>query len=150
MTGTNMVHILYKGMAPALTDVIGGQTQFIFGTMLAATPHVKSGRLHALGVSSAKRSAALPELPTIAEAGVPGYSATSWSAAFTPTGVPRPIQEKLNADIVKALHTRDMRERLVADGAEAVGGSAAELAAYLRSEIVKWAKVVKAANVRPE
>jgi len=150
MTGTNMVHILYKGMAPALTDVIGGQTQFIFGTILPTSPHARSGRLRALGVSSLKRSSALPDLPTIAEAGVPGYSSTSWSGVFTPTGVPRAIQEKYHSAIVRAVQSVEVRERLAADGAEPVGGSPKELAELLRGDIVKWAKVVKAANLQPQ
>jgi len=149
MSKTNAVHILYKGMAPALTDLVAGQTQFIFGTTLTTVPLVKNGRLRALGVTSVKRSTALPALPTIAEAGLPGYSATSWTGAYTPAGVPRAIQARLNTDIVKALQTPDVRERLAADGAEPVGSSAPELAAFVKSEMAKWAQVVKAANLRP-
>jgi tripartite-type tricarboxylate transporter receptor subunit TctC len=147
MSGTNLTHISYKGMGPAITDLLGAQTQFIFATILPITPHVRSGRLRALGVSSEKRSAILPDLPTIAEAGLPGYHAISWTGMFVPTGVPRAIAEKLNADVVKIIHQTDTRERLASDGAEPAGTSAREFDAFIRSEIAKWAKVIRAAKI---
>lgn len=148
MTGTNLTHIAYKGMGPALTDLLGGQTQFVFASILPVTPHVRAGRLRALGVTTDKRSAILPDLPTIAEAGVPGYHTTSWTGLFVPTGVPRAIAEKLNTDVVKIIQQSDTRERLAHDGAEPAGTSAKEFDAFVRNEIAKWAKVIRAANIR--
>ena len=150
MSGTSAVHVPYKGTALALADVIGGQIQFIFGTILATAPHVKAGRLRGIGVSSPKRAATLPEMPTITESGVPGYSATSWAAVYAPAGVPHAVLNKLNTDVVEAVRSDEVRERLAADGAEPVGSSARDLAAFVRSEIAKWATVVKAANLHPE
>jgi len=150
MSGTDVVHVPYKGSGPALSDLVSGQIQFILGTILSTLPQVRAGRLRALGVSSMKRTAVLPEVPTIAEAGVPGYSATSWNGVLVPARVPQPILRKLNADIVKVLQSAEVRERLAGDGAEPVGSSAQEFSAFIRSEIAKWAKVVKAANLRAE
>ncbi len=147
MSGTQMTHISYKGMGPAITDLLGGQTQFIFATILPITPHVRSGRLRALGVSSEKRSSILPDLPAIAEAGLPGYHTISWTGMFVPTGVPHAIREKLNAEVVKIIHQADTRKRLASDGAEPAGTSAREFDAFVRSEIAKWAKVIRAAKI---
>jgi tripartite-type tricarboxylate transporter receptor subunit TctC len=149
-TGTRATHVAYKGTAPALADLIGGQIQFIFGTILATAPHVKSGRLRGLGSSSGKRSSVLPDLPTIAEAGVPGYSATSWTAVYAPAGVPRPVLAKLTTDVIAAVRSPEVRDKLAADGAEPIGSSPKELAAFIRSEIAKWGKVVKATGLRAE
>lgn len=118
-----------------------------YDTILPITPHVRSGRLRALGVSSEKRSSILPDLPTIAEAGVPGYHTISWTGMFVPTGVPHAIIEKLNADVVKIIHQTDTRARLASDGAEPAGTSAKEFDAFIRSEIVKWAKVIRVAKI---
>jgi len=150
MSGTDLVHVPYKGSGPALSDLLGGQIQFIFGTILSTFPHVKAGRLRALGVSGVKRASALPEVPTIAEAGVPGYSAASWNGVLTPAGVPQPILRKLNSDLVKVVNSPEVRERLSGDGGEPVGNSAEEFGAFIRSEIEKWAKVIRAANIRVE
>jgi tripartite-type tricarboxylate transporter receptor subunit TctC len=151
MTHTRPVHISYKGMGPAVTDVIGGQVQFIFGSVLAVVPHVRNGRLHALGVSSEQRSASLPALPTIAEAGVPGYSTISWSGMQAPAGTPDAIVKKVSADVITVIARPDVRERLLADGAEpAAGGSPAQYSQFIRDEIVKWRKVIKAADIRIE
>jgi tripartite-type tricarboxylate transporter receptor subunit TctC len=150
MSGTDLVHVPYRGSGPALADLVGGQIQFILGTILSTLPQVRAGRLRALGVSSVKRSAVIPDVPTIAEAGVPGYSAASWNGVLVPAGVPQPILRKLNADIIKVLQSAEVRERLAGDGAESVGSSAQEFGAFIRSEIEKWAKVVKTANLRPE
>jgi tripartite-type tricarboxylate transporter receptor subunit TctC len=147
-TGAQMTHIPYRGMGPALADLLGAQTQAVFGTILPTLPHVKSGRLRALGVTSAKRSSALPDLPTIAEAGAPGYSATSWTGLYTPAGVPGDIARKIHDDALRALQSGDMRDKLAADGAEPAGGSSAELAALVRQEIAKWGKVIKAAHIQ--
>lgn len=150
MSGTDLVHVPYRGSGPALADLVGGQIQFILGTILSTLPQVRAGRLRALGVSSAKRSSVIPDVPTIAEAGVPGYSAASWNGVLVPAGVPQAIVQKLNADIVQVLQSPEVRERLAGDGGEPVGSSAQEFGAFIRSEIEKWAKVVKAANLRPE
>ena len=147
-TGAQMTHVPYKGMGPALTDLLGAQTQAVFGTILPTLPHVKSGRLRALGVTSVKRSSALPEVPTIAEVAAPGYSATSWTALYTPAGVRGEIVRKINSDALRVLQTSDMRDKLAADGAEPGGGTPTELAAYLRQEIVKWGKVIKTAQIQ--
>ena len=148
MTGTGLTHVAYKGMGPAISDLLGGQTQFVFAAILPVSPHVRSGRLRALAVTTGKRSAALPELPTIHEAGVPGYSANSWSGLFAPAGTPRAIIEKLNTDIVKILRLSDTRERLAADGAEPAGTSIREFETFVRNEIAKWAKVIHTAGIR--
>ena len=148
MTHTRPQHISYKGMGPAVIDVIGGQTQFIFGTVLAVVPHMRSGKLHALGVSSERRSASLPALPTIAEAGVPGYSTVSWSGMHVPAGVPDAIVRKINADVVAVIARADVRERFLSDGAEPAGGSAAEFGRFIEHEIVKWKKVITAAGIK--
>jgi tripartite-type tricarboxylate transporter receptor subunit TctC len=148
MTGINIVHIPYKGAPPAMTDLLAGQVALTFATAPSAVPYVKSGRLLALGVSTAKRVAALPEVPTIAEAGVPGYEAAGWNALVAPTGTPQPVIEKLNAAVIKIVRAPTMSSFLSGQGADPDTGTPAELATYLKSEIVKWAKVVKASGAR--
>jgi tripartite-type tricarboxylate transporter receptor subunit TctC len=148
MTHTRPQHISYKGMGPAVIDVIGGQTQFIFGTVLAVVPHMRSGKLHALGVSSERRSTSLPALPTIAEAGVPGYSTVSWSGMHVPAGVPEAIVKKISTDVLAVLARADVRERFLNDGAEPGGGTPAEFGRFIQNEIVKWKKVITAADIR--
>jgi tripartite-type tricarboxylate transporter receptor subunit TctC len=147
MSGTRLTHISYKGMGPAITDLLGGQTQFVFAAIVPVSPHVRGGRLRALGLTGPKRSPVMPELPTIAEAGVPGYQATSWLGMFAPAGTPRAIIDKVNADVVALLTNAELRERLAADGAEPLGSSAREFDGFIREEIAKWAKVIKAANI---
>ncbi len=147
MTHTRPQHISYKGMGPAVVDTISGQAQFLFGSVLAVMPHIRSGRLRALGVSSEQRSASLPALPTIAEAGVPGYSAVSWCGMFVPAGVTDAIIARLNADINTVIARADVRERLLNDGAEPAGGSPAEFGQFIKDEIVKWRKVIRAADI---
>jgi tripartite-type tricarboxylate transporter receptor subunit TctC len=148
MTHTKPIHISYKGMGPAVIDVIGGQIQFIFGTVLAVVPHVRNGRLRALGVSSERRSESLPNLPTIAEAGVPGYSTVSWTGMHLPAGAPDAIVKTIRSDVMKVIARRDVRERFLNDGAEPAGGSSGEFGQFIRDEIVKWRKVIKAAEIR--
>ncbi len=148
MTHTKPQHISYKGMGPAITDVLGGQTQFIFGTVLPVVPHIRSGRLRALGVTSERRSASLPGVPTIAEAGVPGYSAISWTGMHLPAGVPRFILDKISADVLSVIAQPDVRERFLNDGAEPAGSSPAEFKKFINDEIVKWRKVITAADIR--
>jgi tripartite-type tricarboxylate transporter receptor subunit TctC len=143
MTGASMVGISYKSAAPALTELVAGQTQLMFATALSVMPHIRSSRLRALGVTTAKRMTALPELPTIAEAGVPGFEASTWHGVLVPAGTPAPIIEKLNAEINRALQLPDVRERLSALGAEILGGTPKEFADHIQREIRKWGKVVK-------
>ena len=149
-TDLRLVHIPYKGGPPALTDLIAGQVQLMFETTVGALPHVRSGKLRALAVSTAKRSAAAPELPTVAESGVPGFDATAWIAMFAPAGTPREIVARLNAEINKGLATPEMRDRLIGLGADPVGGTPEEFGATLKGELVKWAKVVKESGAKIE
>lgn len=150
VTGTNMVHVPYKGGAPALTDLIAGQVQFMFPTVLAVAPHMTTGRLRSLAVTSARRSSALPDIPTIAESGVPGFEAVSWNGVMTPAGVPAGIISRLHKDIVQVLQSADVRDKLAADGAEPVGSTPEEFTRMIRQELDKWAKVIKAANIKPD
>jgi len=150
MTQTNMVNVPYKGGAPAMTAMLGGQCQLNFATISTGIPHVRSGKLRALAVTSAKRSVAAPEFPTIAEAGVPGYDHSSWVGLLAPAKTPQPIIARLNAEAVKAAHTQDVKTVLLRDGLEATGTSPAEYAAVIKMEVAKWIKVAKAANIKAE
>ena len=149
-TATDLVHVAYKGSAPALTDLVAGQAQVMFGTMPATLPQVKAGKLRALGVSGARRSAAAPDVPTIAEAGVPGFEVLNWYGIVAPSKTPAEIVQKLNRDLLAALKSPQMIESLHAQGLEAAGGTPERFAAFIKSEIAKYAKVVKAANIRAE
>ena len=149
MTGAKIVHVPYKGGAPALTDLIGGQIQLMFLALPPALPHVKTGKVHAIAVTSEKRAPALPQVPTIAET-VPGYEATNWYGVLAPRATPKSIVEKLNADMVKAVREPDVRRAIENQGAEPVGSTSQEFAEYLRTEIAKWTKVIKQAGVRSE
>lgn len=149
MAGVDMVHVPYKGGGPALIALISGQVQIMFATMPAAMPHVKSGKVRPVAVTTAKRSSAMPELPAIAEAGVAGYEAATWYGLLAPAGTPRAVVGRLHGEVVKILGG-ETRERLGALGFEPVGTTPGEFAAYIKSEIVKWAKVITDANIRPE
>jgi tripartite-type tricarboxylate transporter receptor subunit TctC len=144
----DLIHIPYKGSAPAIQDVMSGQVPMMFDTSVVAGPHIQSGKLRALAVTSGKRAPAFPNVPTVAEAGVPGYELVSWQAIFAPAGTPQPIVDRLYTEIAKILKSPEMQERLASLGMEASGMSPAEFAAFQRSEIEKWARVVKAANVK--
>ena len=150
MTGTRMVHVPYKGSAPALTDLLAGQVTLMFGNMASAMPHVRGGKLRALAVTSAKRSAAAPELPTIAETGLPGYEATSWFALFAPARTPEGIVSKLNAEVNALLKLPDVKERMLGLGADSIALSPRELGAYVETEIVKWDKLIKASGAKAD
>jgi tripartite-type tricarboxylate transporter receptor subunit TctC len=146
----NLIHIPYKGTGPALGDVVGGQVQMMVSTFASALPHVKTGRLRALGVTTAKRSAAAPEVPTLIEAGVPGFEYSTWYGIFFPAKTPRAIVERLNAAALKVLGQDDLRRRFDAQGVEPLGSTPAEFSAYLKSETEKWGKVVKATGAKGE
>jgi tripartite-type tricarboxylate transporter receptor subunit TctC len=150
LTGTKMVHIPYKGMAPAITDLISGQVSLTFGTSLSVVPHVRTGRLRALATTGAQRSTALPELPTVAEAGVPGYEASLWYGFIGPARIPAEIVQRLNAEIVAVLALPDVRERLTGQGVEARSSTAEEFSRLLASDVERWAKVVQRAGIKPE
>ncbi len=146
--GLFMVHVPYKGGPPALTDLIAGQVSVMFETGPGALPHVKTGRLKALAVGSVTRSSAMPNLPTVAESGYPGFDAVAWIGLVAPAGTLQPIINKLNAEVVKALKMPDIRERFLALGADPVGNSPEEFGSYIKSEIAKWGKVVKSSGAK--
>ena len=150
MTGAKIEHIPYKGAAPAVADVMGGHVAMTFVPIAAAVPPVKSGRLRALGITGAVRSPALPVVPTIMEAGVPGYEATSWNALLAPGTTPRDTVLRIHATLTEALRAARVRDILVSAGADAAGSKPEELAGFLRDEMLKWGKVVKAAGISPE
>jgi tripartite-type tricarboxylate transporter receptor subunit TctC len=150
MTGVDLVHVPYKGAQPALTDVIAGQVQVMFATSASVIPFIKAGKLRALAVTTAQRSASVPELPTVAEAGVPGFEAITWHGVVVPAATPAPLIERLNRDIVGVLRMPDLRERLATLGAEVVAGTPHEFTEYIAAEIPKWAKVVRDSGARIE
>ena len=142
MAGLDMVHIPYKGTAPALTELVAGQVDLAFENMPALIPHIQAGRLRALAVTTTKRSAVMPELPTIAEAALPGYDASVWFGVFAPAGTPRPVVDRLHGEILKALQTQDLKSRMVAMGTDVSGMGPDDFSAYVRKEIPKWANLV--------
>ena len=148
MAGVDMTHVPYKGSAPALTDLIGGQVQVMFDNLPSSLPQIKAGKLRAIAVTSTQRAPALPDVPTIAESGLPGFEATSWFGVVAPAGTPPAIVARLNADVNQWLQTPDAKEKLLAQGAAAAGGSPEQFAAYIRAETEKWAKVVKASGAK--
>ncbi len=150
MAGIKFTHVPYKGAAPALIDVIGGQVQFMCTSPLPAMPHVKSGKLRALAMTGAKRSPSAPDIPTVAEAGFKGYETGLWYALLAPAGTPRPIVTKLHDEMVKVVKSPTVTEQLLAQGAEPVGNSPQELDAYIKAEIERWTKVIAQANIRPD
>lgn len=150
MAGIQVVHVPYKGGAPAVADLLGGHVTFMFNTISTALPHVRSGRLRGLGVTSALRSRAAPEIPTIAEAGVPGFESGTWYGITGPAGIPQNIVARLNAEINKSLEAPDMKEHIAGMGLETMGGTPERFAALIRDETVKWAKVVKASGARAD
>ena len=148
MTGTKMTHVPYKSSAPALTDLIGGQIQVLFNNMISTTPHVKANRVRALATTGAKRSPALPELPTIAESGVPGYENSSWSAVAGPAGMPRPLVGRLHKEFVEILKMPDIQQKHAEVGAEIIASTPEQFHAYLKAEVAKFGKLVKAAGIK--
>ncbi len=150
MAGVSMEHVAYKSSPLAHIDMISGQVHAMFDAMPTALPQVKAGKLRPLAVTTAKRSAQLPELPTIAEAALPGYEAAGWFGFAAPAGTPRDVVNKLNREIVRILKLPDVRERLVAQGAEPVGDSPEEFATFIKAEAAKWGKVIKTRNLKIE
>ena len=146
----DLLHIPYKGTGPALTDLIGGQVQMMVSTFASALPHVRSGRLRALGVTSAKRSRAAPDIPTLIEAGVPGYDYSTWYGVLAPAGTPRAIIDKLNRTLRSTLALEDMKQKFDAQGVEPLASTPAEFSSYLKTETEKWTKVVRAAGIPPQ
>ena len=150
MTGTDLVHVQYKGAGPALIDVVAGQVSLTITALSPTLPFVQTGRLRALGVTTARRSPALPEVPTVAEAGVPGYESNNWVGIFAPAGTPSAIVAKLNAESARILGTPQMQERLRGQGAEFSPLAPGEFGAFQRAEIAKWSKVVRDSGARLE
>jgi len=150
LAGVSLTHIPYKGGALAMNDVIAGQIQMLFGTLLLTNPHVKAGRLRSLAVTTAKRAPSAPDLPTMMEAGVPGYQVAQWYGIIAPVKVPPAIVDRLSREIARGLHEPDVKPRLAADGSDAVGNTPAEFGAHIRSEVAKWAKIINQVGLRVE
>ena len=150
VAGIQMLHVPYKGDTPALIDLASGQVSLMFGTAVSFLPYVKQGRLNALAVTNPKRSPVVPNVPTVAESGLPGFEALQWFGVYVPAGTPREIVARLNSEIGKILRMSDIRERFASLGADIAGGSAEEFAAFQRGEVTKWTKIVKASGAKIE
>jgi tripartite-type tricarboxylate transporter receptor subunit TctC len=148
--GVDMVHIPYKGTPPAVTDLIAGQVSMMFANTLSVLPYVNSGRLRALAISSIKRSAAAPSLPTIAESGMPGFDSVTWFGLLAPTGVPREAINRLNPELRRIVQSKALADLLIAQGADPIGSSAEEFAARIKADIAKFTVIIKTAGVRAE
>ena len=150
MAGIDIVHVPYKGTGPAIADLVGGQVTMMFSDALAAVPQIKAGKLRGLAVSSPRRFAFAPDLPTVAEAGVPGFSAVGWTGLLAPAGTPRAVVQKLNAEIVRVLPLPDVKEKLAGDGSEFGKNTPEEFSKFIKEEIAKWGKVIKASGARAD
>lgn len=150
MTGVDMIHIPYKGSTPAVTDLVGGQVQLMFDNIPSSLPQVRAGKLRALAVTGPRRSPVLPDLPTVSEAGLPGFSITSWFALFAPTGTAAKILLRLNKEAVKAIASKELRQQWMDQGIEPAGGTAEQLAAFRRIEASKWEKIARDSGARVE
>lgn len=150
MTGINIVHVAYKGGPPALTDLIGGHVALMFNALPAVMPQVRAGKLRALALAAARRTAALPDMPTFAEAGLANFEAGSWYGILAPAGTPREVVAKLHAETVRILALPDVRKRLASEGADAIGNSPDEFSAQIRNDIARWAKVARDARIQPQ
>lgn len=148
MAKIDMTHIPYKGTGPALAGILSGEVQVMFGGSISTVPLVKGGKLRALAVAGDRRANALPEVPMVAEAGYPGYEANTWNGILAPAGTPRAIVQRLNAEMLKILGSREVIDYMTADGAEPAGGSPEQFAAYIRSEHAKWARVIRDAKIQ--
>jgi tripartite-type tricarboxylate transporter receptor subunit TctC len=150
MTNTDIVHVPYKGSAPAVTDLLGGQINIMFDNTPNVLPHIRAGKMRALGVTTLNRSSFTPELPTVAESGVPGYEVTAWFGMVAPAGTPKDVVAKLNAEVNRVLALPETKERFLKAGVEPTGGSPEEFARHIRTEVTKWAKVVKDADIKAD
>jgi len=150
MAGVRMTHVPYKGVSQALVDLMSGEVQLMFGTIVAISPHIKAGRLRALAVTGKSRSGLLPEVPTLAEAGLPGYEAGSWYGILAPAGTPGAIVARLNAEINHAMRQPEVRERLAAEGAETIGGTPEEFALHIKAELARTGRLMREAGIRME
>jgi tripartite-type tricarboxylate transporter receptor subunit TctC len=150
VAGTNLVHIPYKGVNLAMQDVLSGNVHLVFIGIPAAAPHVKAGKLRALAVVAPQRSAALPEVPTVAEAGLREFEVTTWYGVLAPAGTPRPIVTRVNAELVKIMHSAELKEKLAATGTDPLTSTPEEFAAYIKSEIAKWGDVIRKAGVKAD
>jgi tripartite-type tricarboxylate transporter receptor subunit TctC len=150
MAGVDLLHVPYKGAAPALTDVVAGEVQMMFGTATNALPMVKAGKLRALAVTSAKRSALAPELPTVAESGLPGFEVVGWYGLAAPAKTPHPLVTRINADTNRALQSTDLVERLRVQGLEPVGSTPEEATELIRKDVARWTKVIRDAGIQPQ
>jgi tripartite-type tricarboxylate transporter receptor subunit TctC len=150
MAGIDIVHVPYKGGAASIADLIAGQVQLVFSSAPSVVPHVRGGRLRALAVGSAKRTPALPDVPTVAESGVPGYEYTTWYGIFAPAGTPAPILARLNAEIVRILAAPELTQRFQSQGGDPASSTPQELAAYMREEAARWDRVIRTAGIRIE
>jgi len=149
-SGVQLLHVPYKGIGPALNDLLGGQVSMMFAQMSSVLPHIKSGKLRALGVASLKRSPVMPETPTIAEQGLPRFEAVSWYALMVPAGTPRSIIDKLNSETGKLFATPALKEKLSALGMDAATGTPADLAASIQADTLRWSEVIRQKNIKPE
>ncbi|MET0204434.1 MAG: tripartite tricarboxylate transporter substrate-binding protein, partial [Casimicrobiaceae bacterium] len=147
-TGIKMTHIPYKGSGQAITDLLSGQVELNFESPPNTLQHIKAGKLKALGITSAKRSALLPDVPTIAEQGLPGYEIIQWFGILGPPGMPKPVVDKLNAEVNAIMKTPEFAEKVASQGGLVYGGSPEDFAAYIRNDVPKWDKLVKAANIK--
>jgi len=150
MAGIELTHVPYKGAGPALIDTLGGQVNLIMSSIVSGMPYAKAGRLRALAITTRTRSPALPELPTISESALPGYDFSSWYGLMVPAGTPQPVIGRLHDETVKALKLPDLQQRLASEGCDAVGSTPEQLGAYIRTEMARWAKVVKASGMQAE
>ena len=146
----DIVHVPYKGNSPAITDLLGGQTQMSFATMPTVLPHVKAGKLRAIASIGLARTVALPDVPTVAESGLPGFEVSNWIGLFAPVGTPPEIVAKLNAEVQKIMRSPDVQKRLEAEGARFIPTTPGQFAAFQKDELVKWAKIIKDANIKAE
>jgi tripartite-type tricarboxylate transporter receptor subunit TctC len=150
MAGTKITHIPYSGVGPALVDLLGGQINLIFATAASAIPHIKAGKIHALAVTTLNRSKLVPDLPTVADAGVPGFEANNWYGIVVPAKTPRPIVDRLNKEFVAVLNMPDVKDVLFRQGLDAHPSTPEQFGKYIQAETVKWAKVIKASGAKPE
>ncbi len=150
MAGIELTHVPYKGAGPALIDTLGGQVNMVMSSIVSGMPYAKAGRLRALAITTRTRSAAMPELPTISESALPGYDFSSWYGLMVPTGTPRAIIARLHAETVKVLKLPDLQQRLAGEGCEPVGSTPEQLAAHIKTEMARWAKIVKSSHMQAE